>query len=131
MTYAVFTAMALCCLPLMLPKTTLDLPVAAFTALVVAIGVSMGVGKASVYRYVPDYFPKDVGAVGGLVGCLGGIGGAVLMPLFGQVETHLGIRQSAFVLLFVLVVVSFAWLHLVVLGIKRSDRTAPALAETA
>ena len=43
----------------------------------------MGIGKASVYKYVPNYFPKDVGAVGGLVGMLGALGGFVLPPVFG------------------------------------------------
>ncbi len=130
-TYAVFIAMALCCMPLMMPASSMPLGIAAFTALVVAIGVGMGVGKASVYRYIPDYFPQDVGAVGGLVGSLGALGGALLMPLFGLVETSFGIRQSAFVLLFMLVVVSFAWLHLVVLGIKRAERSDDALPEAA
>ena len=41
----------------------------------------MGVGKASVYKYVPNYFPNDVGAVGGLVGALGALGGFILPPV--------------------------------------------------
>lgn len=118
-TYAVFIAMALLCIPLSLPAGQLNL--AAFSALVMTVGLCMGVGKASVYRYIPDYFPKDVGAVGGLVGTLGALGGAFLMPLFGLIESSLGIRQSAFVLLFGLAVISIAWLHLVVLGIKRKE----------
>ncbi len=120
-TYAVFICMALLCIPLALPINLTHLDVATFTALVVAIGVGMGVGKASVYRYVPDYFPKDVGAVGGLVGTLGGLGGALLMPVFGVVESSLGVRQSAFILLFGLVLISIAWLHLVVTSIKRKE----------
>jgi NNP family nitrate/nitrite transporter-like MFS transporter len=118
-TYAVFIGMALVCLPLSLPSGSLSLVTC--TSLVVLIGIGMGVGKASVYRYIPDYFPKDVGAVGGLVGTLGALGGAFLMPIFGLVEAHLGIRQSAFILLFGLTLVSMAWLHLVVLSIKRKE----------
>ena len=116
-TYAVFIAMAVLCIPLSLPGATLG--VTLFTALIAAVGVCMGVGKASVYRYIPDYFPKDVGAVGGLVGTLGALGGAFLMPLFGVLESSFGLRQSAFVLLFVLTLASIAWLHLVVTSIKR------------
>ena len=37
------------------------------TVLMVLVGVAMGIGKASVYKYVPNYYPRDVGAVGGLV----------------------------------------------------------------
>jgi len=120
-TYAVFIAMSLLCVPLALPLGITQLSVTAFTVLIIAIGVGMGVGKASVYRYIPDYFPKDVGAVGGLVGTLGALGGAFLMPLFGLIESNLGIRQSAFVLLFGLTVLSIAWLHLVVTSIKRKE----------
>ena len=43
-----------------------------FTALVLVVGVATGVGKASVYKHIPDYFPSDVGVVGGIVGVLGG-----------------------------------------------------------
>ncbi len=118
-TYAVFIAMAVLCLPLSLPGATLG--VTLFTALIAAVGVCMGVGKASVYRYIPDYFPKDVGAVGGLVGTLGALGGAFLMPLFGVLESSFGLRQSAFVLLFALTLASIAWLHLVVTSIKRKE----------
>lgn len=128
-TYAVFIAMALLCIPLSLPGATLG--VALFTSLIVAVGVCMGVGKASVYRYIPDYFPKDVGAVGGLVGTLGALGGAFLMPLFGVVESSMGLRQSAFVLLFALTLVSIAWLHLVVTSIKRKEASGEYEAVTA
>ncbi|MEZ4573888.1 MAG: hypothetical protein R2857_03000 [Vampirovibrionales bacterium] len=31
------------------------------------------IGKAAVYKHIPDYFPKDVGVVGGIVGVLGGL----------------------------------------------------------
>ena len=47
-----------------------------FTILVFIVGCGMGIGKAAVYKYIPEYFPKDVGAVGGLVGLLGALGGA-------------------------------------------------------
>ena len=120
-TYAVFIAMALLCVPLALPLGITQFSVTMFTVLIIAIGVDMGVGKASVYRYIPDYFPKDVGAVGGLVGTLGALGGAFLLLVFGVIESNLGVRQSAFVLLFGLTLLSISWLHLVVTSIKRKE----------
>ena len=42
-----------------------------------------GSARRACYKYVPNYFPKDVGAVGGLVGMLGALGGFVLPKLFG------------------------------------------------
>ena len=46
----------------------------------------MGIGKAAVYKHIPEYFPHDVGAVGGLVGMLGALGGFLLPPLFVAVD---------------------------------------------
>ena len=58
----------------------LGLSVVPFTALLFVLGAGMGIGKASVYKLIPDQFPNDVGAVGGLVGMLGALGG-ILIPL--------------------------------------------------
>ena len=54
-----------------------------FATLMFVVGCGMGIGKASVYKYIPDYFPDDVGAVGGLVGMLGALGGFFMPPAFG------------------------------------------------
>ncbi len=51
-----------------------------FTALVFLIGVGMGVGKAAVYKHIPTYFPKDVGAVGGWWACWGPWGASSSRP---------------------------------------------------
>jgi len=74
---SVFVAMLISGTLLTVP---LGLSVVPFTALLFVLGAGMGVGKASVYKLIPDQFPHDVGAVGGLVGMLGALGG-VLIPL--------------------------------------------------
>jgi NNP family nitrate/nitrite transporter-like MFS transporter len=99
-----------------------------FTALVVALGVGMGVGKASVYRYIPDYFPGDVGAVGGLVGSLGALGGFVLPLSFGYLQQATGRPESCFMAVSALIAISLLWLHGVVLGIRRREREAVQVA---
>ena len=66
------------------------------------VGVGMGIGKASVYKYIPNYFPHDVGAVGGLVGLLGALGGFILPPVFGWLGRATGSPQAAFVALLAL-----------------------------
>lgn len=58
----------------------LGLGVWPFTLALFVLGAGMGVGKASVYKMIPDHFPHAVGSVGGLVGLLGAVGG-VLLPL--------------------------------------------------
>lgn len=85
-----------------------------FTILVFIVGCGMGIGKAAVYKYIPEYFPKDVGAVGGLVGLLGALGGFFLPPLFAYTYKLTGIPQTTFFILFLLTLVSLAWLHWVV-----------------
>ena len=77
----------------------------------VLVGIGMGLGKASVYKYIPNYFPQDVGAVGGLVGLLGAMGGFILPKTFGWLGRATGFPQAAFIALLLLVVVSLAWLH--------------------
>jgi NNP family nitrate/nitrite transporter-like MFS transporter len=82
----------------------------------------MGIGKAAVYKYIPDYFPKDVGAVGGLVGMLGALGGFFLPLMFAAMYEKTKIPQTTFLVLFLLIAVSFAWLHVTVLGLKKQAR---------
>lgn len=91
-----------------------------FTVLVFLLGVAQGIGKAAVYKYIPEYFPRDVGAVGGLVGMLGALGGFVLPPLFAYTETRTGMPQTTWLVLFVLAAASLLWLHRTVMSMLRS-----------
>lgn len=77
-----------------------------FALLIFLLGVSMGIGKASVYTYVPQYFPKDVGAVGGLVGAVGGMGGFALPLLFAWVKGETHHPESTFYVMTALAVLS-------------------------
>ncbi len=87
------------------------LGVAAFTALVVTIGVAMGVGKASNLKFVPVWYPKDVGAVGGMVGLLGGLGGWFLpLYFFAPITAATGNPAAIFWVLFGFTAVSMLWL---------------------
>lgn len=82
-----------------------------FAIIVFILGCAMGVGKAAVYKHIPEYFPHDVGAVGGLVGMLGGLGGFVLPPLFAYSQRWTGFPSSTFAVLFLLTVVCSFWMH--------------------
>jgi NNP family nitrate/nitrite transporter-like MFS transporter len=66
------------------------LPLAVTVGLVFLSGVAMGCGMAAVFRYIPDYFPDTVGAVGGAVGALGGLGGFFLPQLGEVMKTSFG-----------------------------------------
>lgn len=100
--------------------------VVAFTALVFVIGCAMGVGKAAVYKHIPEYFPRDVGAVGGLVGSLGALGGFALPPLFAWATGWVGLPQATFAVLFVVTAIAAVWMHLTVMGLLH--RASPELA---
>jgi MFS transporter, NNP family, nitrate/nitrite transporter len=117
-TYAVFGAMLLACVPLTAPAQ-FSLGPALFFALIEVIGIGMGIGKASVYKYIPEYYPSDVGLVGGVVGTLGALGGFVLPLSFGYLEALTGRPEACFWVLLALIVASFGWLHRVVTGIRR------------
>ncbi len=126
-TYAVFITMALALAALSVPYRTYwgipyRLNAGTFAALMFVVGCGMGIGKASVYKYVPDYFPDDVGAVGGLVGMLGALGGFLLPPVFGVLGRATGVPQMAFAPLLGLAIWSLAWLHLTVLRLNRAAR---------
>ena len=123
-TYTVFAAMMLACIPLCTPRGALgfELGPVAFFLLVEVIGVGMGIGKASVYKYVPEYYPKDVGLVGGLVGTLGALGGFLLPLSFGYLEAISGQPQACFWVLLVLIAGSLGWLHLSVSALRDAQR---------
>jgi NNP family nitrate/nitrite transporter-like MFS transporter len=145
-TYGVFITMTVALVVLLIPNGTFVLDGApgssrtqltftyrlgpfAFAGLMFVVGCAMGIGKASVYKYIPDYFPNDVGAVGGVVGMLGALGGFFLPPLFGVLGRASGIPQMAFLALLGLTVWSLAWLHLAVLRLR--GETAAATDELA
>ena len=118
-TFLSFYVMTACAALLSLPFIT---NVWLFTLILFVLGCAMGVGKASVFKYVPDYFPKDVGAAGGLIGMFGGLGGALLPPLFAYTKEATGFQQSTFAVLFVLVLFCLLWLHRTVWNMTHDSR---------
>ena len=98
-----------------------------FVIILFLLGSAMGIGKAAVYKHIPEYFPNNVGSVGGLVGMLGGMGGFFLPPLFAYTERWSGFPTSTFFVLFVLTAVSLAWMHLTV--IRMLHESSPELAQ--
>ncbi|HUF46066.1 MAG TPA: MFS transporter [Aestuariivirgaceae bacterium] len=91
-----------------------------FVITVFVLGFFMSLGKAAVYKHIPVYYPDNVGAVGGLVGMIGGLGGFVLPIAFGVLLDVTGVYTSSFALLFVIVAVSLAWMHLSIQAMERS-----------
>ena len=82
-----------------------------FTGLLFVVGTAMAIGKASVFKFIGDEFGENIGAVSGVVGLAGGLGGFVLPILFGVLLDLTGVRSSAFMLLYGSVCVSLIWMH--------------------
>jgi NNP family nitrate/nitrite transporter-like MFS transporter len=96
-----------------------------FTALSLIIGAVMGIGKAAVYKHIPDYFPADVGVVGGIVGVLGGLGGFVCPVIFGYLLKATGLWTSCWMFFAVIVAVCLIWMHVVIQKMMKAE--APEL----
>ncbi len=96
-----------------------------FTFLVFVVGIMMGIGKAAVYKFIPEYYPKDVGVVGGIVGVIGGLGGFVCPIIFGYLLRATGIWTTAWMFFFVITIACHLWMHSVVRRMMREK--APVL----
>ncbi|MEZ5847684.1 MAG: MFS transporter [Geminicoccaceae bacterium] len=91
-----------------------------FVIILFGLGFFMSLGKAAVYKHIPVYYPRHVGAVGGLVGMIGGLGGFVLPIVFGAALDLTGIFTSCFAILLALVAVMLAWMHLSIRAMERA-----------
>lgn len=80
-----------------------------FTVLIFVVGMAQGIGKASVYRSLADHYSENMGAVGGLVGVIGGLGGFTLPIMFGIAVDATGVRSSAFMLMYAVVAGVMLW----------------------
>ena len=106
----------------------MEIGLVGFTAIVFVLGFFMSLGKAAVFKHIPVYYPKDVGAVGGLVGMIGGLGGFVLPIAFGLMNDLTGIWTSCFMLLFLIAAVALIWMHFSVLQMEK-EAAGPVLRE--
>jgi NNP family nitrate/nitrite transporter-like MFS transporter len=90
----------------------LGLNVWVFTALLFTLGIAWGFGKASVFKYISDEYPDNIGVISGIVGLVGGLGGFVLPILFGVIVDLTGINSGIFMLMYGITWVSLIWMYL-------------------
>ncbi len=74
------------------------------------MGIAFAFGKASVFEYIANDYPKNMGAVSGIVGLAGGLGGFVLPIMFGALVDLTGVLVC-FMLMYGVVWVSLAWMY--------------------
>lgn len=91
-----------------------------YVILVILIGISWGIGKAAVYKHIPEYFPNEVGVVGGMVGLIGGLGGFVGPIIFGYLLNYTGLWTSSWIFIFIVSVLCLLWMHRTIINVMRS-----------
>lgn len=80
--------------------TLLTFPyMAPFTIGALGMAAAIGLGNGAVFKLVPEYFPNSVGAVTGLVGAAGGLGGFFPPLVLGAVRQMTGAYTYGFMLL--------------------------------
>ena len=92
-----------------------------FTIILFGVGIAMAVGKASVFKFIADEFPNDIGAVSGAVGLAGGLGGFFLPIMFGALVDLTGVRSTSFMLLYGTVCVSLVWMYFSFRGVRNKQ----------
>lgn len=90
--------------------------------------VCLGLGNGAVFQIVPQRFERDLGAVTGLIGAIGGVGGFFLPTLLGSVRGATGSFTAGFV---VLALIAFSAAIGLRLLISPSGRWSRAAAEVA
>ncbi|HND20192.1 MAG TPA: MFS transporter, partial [Acidobacteriota bacterium] len=70
-----------------------------FTFGALGMAAAIGLGNGAVFKMVPHYFPKTVGAVTGLVGAAGGLGGFFPPLVLGNIKQLTGSFTGGFILL--------------------------------
>lgn len=93
------------------------------TFLIFLVGIVWGIGKAAIYKHIPNYFPEDVGAVGGMVGVLGGLGGFVSPIIFGYMLKGTGLWTSMWIFLWAISLLCLWWMHHTIVHLR--DKAAP------
>ena len=94
-----------------------------FTSLMFILGITWAFGKASVFKYIGDDYPENIGTISGIVGLAGGLGGFIFPIIFGVLLDITGIRSSAFMLMYGVVWMSLIWMYLT--EVRKSEVMGP------
>jgi len=89
----------------------LSLNVWVFTTFLFILGIAWGFGKASVFKFLSDEYPDNIGVVSGIVGLAGGMGGFLLPIMFGVLIDYTHVNSVIFMLLYGATAVSLIWMY--------------------
>ena len=86
------------------------------------LAVCLGLGTGAVFKLVPQWYPDRVGAVTGVVGAAGGLGGFFPPLVMAFVKSQTGSYALGFILMAVVAAIAFT----VLLTVTRTGTRAPA-----
>lgn len=109
----VFPCVAVMALLLVVPQ------IVTFTIGALGMAAAIGLGNGAVFKLAPEYFPREIGVVTGLVGAAGGLGGFFPPLLLGAMKQTVGGYGPGFVALSVFALGCWA--------VCRAVSTPPAL----
>ncbi len=91
-----------------------SLNIGLFATLLLLIGIATGIGKAAVYKLIPEQFPNSTGIVGGMVGMLGALGGFFLPFIWAYVSKLTGLLSSCWLILALLSLMCLIWMYIAI-----------------
>jgi NNP family nitrate/nitrite transporter-like MFS transporter len=94
-----------------------------YLILVIMIGISWGIGKAAVYKHIPEYFPNEIGVVGGMVGLLGGLGGFFGPIFFSYLLNFTGFWSSSWIFIFFFSAICLIWMHATITSMVKEKQS--------
>jgi NNP family nitrate/nitrite transporter-like MFS transporter len=97
-----------------------------FTSLLFVVGIAWGFGKASVFKFLSDEYPEQIGVASGIVGLAGGMGGFLLPIMFGALIDFTRINSVVFMLLYGATSVSLIWMYFTFAKDQQRKRIAEA-----
>jgi MFS transporter, NNP family, nitrate/nitrite transporter len=83
-----------------------------FTIGALGMAAAIGLGNGAVFKLVPEYFPKAVGSVTGIVGAAGGLGGFFPPLVLGLVKQQFGSFTPGFILLGIFALICLGMLYM-------------------
>lgn len=92
-----------------------------FFGLVFILGIMMGIGTAAVYKHISDYYPTNIGTVGGIVGVIGGLGGFFNPILFGYLLKGTGVWTTCWMYLALIAIICIIFQRIAIRATKISE----------
>jgi len=85
--------------------------ISTFTIGALGMAAAIGLGNGAVFKLVPEYFPRSIGSVTGLVGAAGGLGGFFPPLIVGGLRQATGAFTWGFICLslFALICLAVVW----------------------